>query len=154
MDKACVETGTDYVDVTGEPYFMEQMVQKYGAQAEKSGAVIVNACGFDCIPADCMALRLREMFAPGALSQVEMTHAVRPLSFSVCRFCLFVCLSVCLLVCGVCGVRCVRCVCVRAVYYSLRMPCAACLRLAHDGTRKRWCGNYPALTGDDQATCW
>jgi len=53
--KACVETGTDYVDLTGEPGFWSDMVQEHHAAAEKSGALIVSCCGFDCIPQDVAA---------------------------------------------------------------------------------------------------
>src|SRR6478609_2066064 len=50
--KACAEHGTDYTDLTGEPEFVDRMYVKYNAAAEKSGARIVHACGFDSIPHD------------------------------------------------------------------------------------------------------
>ncbi|MEL6829663.1 MAG: saccharopine dehydrogenase NADP-binding domain-containing protein [Pseudomonadota bacterium] len=49
---ACAATGTDYVDLCGEPAFMAQMIDKYGAAAKASGARIVFSCGFDSIPFD------------------------------------------------------------------------------------------------------
>ncbi len=49
---ACAAAGTDYVDLTGEPEFVDRMFVKYHAQAEASGARIVHACGFDSIPHD------------------------------------------------------------------------------------------------------
>lgn len=49
---ACVEAGTDYVDLCGEPAWMAQMIVKYQAAAEKSGARIVFSCGFDSVPFD------------------------------------------------------------------------------------------------------
>ncbi len=49
---ACVETGTDYVDLCGEPAWMRAMIDKYDAAAKKSGARIVFSCGFDSIPFD------------------------------------------------------------------------------------------------------
>lgn len=52
MVKACVETGTDYCDLTGETQWIQQMVERYQAQAEKTGARIVHCCGFDSIPSD------------------------------------------------------------------------------------------------------
>ena len=54
--KACAEHGTDYTDLTGEPEFVDRMYCKYHATAEKSGARIVHACGFDSIPHDLGAL--------------------------------------------------------------------------------------------------
>lgn len=50
--KACAEVGTDYVDLTGEPEFVDRMYLEHGATAERSGARIVHACGFDSIPHD------------------------------------------------------------------------------------------------------
>jgi len=49
---ACVEAGTDYVDLCGEPAWMAQMIVKYQDKAEKSGARIVFSCGFDSVPFD------------------------------------------------------------------------------------------------------
>jgi short subunit dehydrogenase-like uncharacterized protein len=50
--RACVETGTDYCDLTGEIQWVSQMIKRYGAAAKASGARIVNCCGFDSIPFD------------------------------------------------------------------------------------------------------
>ncbi len=50
--RACVETGTDYCDLTGEAQWMRRMIATYEADAVKSGARIVHACGFDSIPSD------------------------------------------------------------------------------------------------------
>lgn len=47
---ACVDTGTDYVDLCGEPVWMRQTIDKHQAAAEKSGARIMFSCGFDSVP--------------------------------------------------------------------------------------------------------
>jgi short subunit dehydrogenase-like uncharacterized protein len=49
---ACAETGTDYVDLCGEPAWMREMIDAHDAVAKKSGARIVFSCGFDSIPFD------------------------------------------------------------------------------------------------------
>jgi short subunit dehydrogenase-like uncharacterized protein len=49
---ACVKAGTDYVDLSGEPPFMWDMIEKYNDAAKASGARIVHSCGFDSIPFD------------------------------------------------------------------------------------------------------
>ncbi|MEU6315121.1 saccharopine dehydrogenase NADP-binding domain-containing protein, partial [Streptomyces sp. NPDC047014] len=49
---ACAEAGTDYVDLTGEPEFVDRMYVAHDARARETGARIVHACGFDSIPAD------------------------------------------------------------------------------------------------------
>ncbi len=53
---ACTEVGTDYVDLTGESEFVDRMYVRYHAAAERSGARLVHACGFDSIPHDLGAL--------------------------------------------------------------------------------------------------
>lgn len=54
--QACVEEGTHYVDLTGEPEFVEGIEYRYQDQAEKNHVKIVNSCGFDSIPHDLGAL--------------------------------------------------------------------------------------------------
>jgi short subunit dehydrogenase-like uncharacterized protein len=49
---ACAAAGTDYVDLTGEPEFVDAMWIKYHQQAQESGARLVHSCGFDSIPYD------------------------------------------------------------------------------------------------------
>ncbi|OZM70126.1 saccharopine dehydrogenase [Amycolatopsis antarctica] len=49
---ACAETGTDYVDLSGEPEFVDDMYLRHHARAVETGARIVHACGFDSIPYD------------------------------------------------------------------------------------------------------
>ncbi len=49
---ACAEAGTDYVDLTGEPEFVDRMWLKYHARAAETGARLIHSCGFDSIPHD------------------------------------------------------------------------------------------------------
>ena len=49
---ACAATGTDYVDLSGEPAWMHAMIQQHDAQAKASGARLVFSCGFDSVPFD------------------------------------------------------------------------------------------------------
>jgi short subunit dehydrogenase-like uncharacterized protein len=57
---ACAETGTDYVDLCGEPEWMARMIAAYDGQAKASGARIVFSCGFDSIPFDLGVVFLEE----------------------------------------------------------------------------------------------
>merc|ERR1712228_608107 len=50
--KCCAQNGTHYVDICGEPDFMERCAFKYYETAQSTGAIIVSACGFDSIPSD------------------------------------------------------------------------------------------------------
>jgi len=47
---ACAASGTDYVDLCGEPVWMRQMIDAQQANAQQSGARIVFSCGFDSLP--------------------------------------------------------------------------------------------------------
>ncbi len=49
---ACAQSGTDYVDLCGEPAWMRQMIDAHSETAKKTGARIVLSCGFDSIPLD------------------------------------------------------------------------------------------------------
>ncbi|MEO0878470.1 MAG: saccharopine dehydrogenase NADP-binding domain-containing protein [Pseudomonadota bacterium] len=67
---ACVEAGTDYVDLSGEPAWMAEMIDKHQARARETGARIVHSCGFDSIPFDLGVFfvqeRAREAFGAPA----------------------------------------------------------------------------------------
>ncbi len=56
---ACAETGTDYVDLCGEPGWMAQKIPQLQPMAAASGARIVFSCGFDSIPFDLGVLFLQ-----------------------------------------------------------------------------------------------
>jgi short subunit dehydrogenase-like uncharacterized protein len=49
---ACAGAGTDYLDLTGEPEFVDLMYLRYHATAQRTGARLVHACGFDSVPYD------------------------------------------------------------------------------------------------------
>jgi short subunit dehydrogenase-like uncharacterized protein len=49
---ACATAGTDYVDLTGEPEFVDRMYVENDAAAKTSGARLVHCCGFDSVPHD------------------------------------------------------------------------------------------------------
>jgi short subunit dehydrogenase-like uncharacterized protein len=49
---ACAEAGTDYLDLTGEPEFVDTMYLRHHERALQTGARLIHACGFDSIPHD------------------------------------------------------------------------------------------------------
>lgn len=49
---ACAQAGTDYVDLTGEPEFVDLMYARHHTRAAQTGARLVHACGFDSVPHD------------------------------------------------------------------------------------------------------
>jgi short subunit dehydrogenase-like uncharacterized protein len=65
--RACVTSGTDYVDITGEPAFVREVLEQFDGPAREQGLRIVNCCGFDSIPHDLGALFTVKQL-PGARS--------------------------------------------------------------------------------------
>ncbi|MEP1230057.1 MAG: saccharopine dehydrogenase NADP-binding domain-containing protein [Litorimonas sp.] len=57
---AAVKSGTDYVDLCGEPAWMKDIIERYDNDAKKSGARIVLSCGFDSIPFDMGVYALQQ----------------------------------------------------------------------------------------------
>src|SRR3954451_18107831 len=57
---ACAASGTDYLDLCGEPVWMRQMIDAHHATAQSSGARIVFSCGFDSIPFELGVFFLQE----------------------------------------------------------------------------------------------
>jgi short subunit dehydrogenase-like uncharacterized protein len=68
---ACARAGTDYVDLTGEPTFVDLMYVRHHEEAVRSGARIVHACGFDSIPHDLGAYFTVKHLPEGSPLRVE-----------------------------------------------------------------------------------
>ncbi|MCI3238981.1 saccharopine dehydrogenase family protein [Streptomyces spinosisporus] len=49
---ACADSGADYLDLCGEPEFVDLTYVRHDARARETGARLVHACGFDSIPHD------------------------------------------------------------------------------------------------------
>ncbi len=58
--KTCISTGTDYVDLCGEPGFMYKIISECSEEATETGARVVFSCGFDSIPFDLGVLFVQE----------------------------------------------------------------------------------------------
>jgi short subunit dehydrogenase-like uncharacterized protein len=67
---ACAASGTDYLDLCGEPLWMRQMIEAHEATAKSSGARIVFSCGFDSLPFElgvfCVQQEARKVFGAPA----------------------------------------------------------------------------------------
>ncbi|ORX60648.1 saccharopine dehydrogenase [Hesseltinella vesiculosa] len=77
--RSCVEKQCHYVDVTGEPEFVERMQRTYHHQAAKRKTTIVHSCGFDSVPTDMGVLMVKRLYqAKGwTPTQVEMFFRLR-----------------------------------------------------------------------------
>lgn len=63
---ACAAAGTDYLDLTGEPEFVDTCYLRRHGAAERSGARLVHAAGFDSVPHDLGALFTVQQLPAGA----------------------------------------------------------------------------------------
>ncbi len=68
---ACAEAGTDYVDLTGEPEFVDRTYVEHHARAVETGARIVHACGFDSVPHDLGAMFTVQQLPSGVALRVR-----------------------------------------------------------------------------------
>jgi saccharopine dehydrogenase (NAD+, L-lysine-forming) len=57
MVDACLATGTQYVDVTGEPEVFEAVLAR-DAEAVAAGITLLTGGGYDVVPTDCLAAML------------------------------------------------------------------------------------------------
>jgi short subunit dehydrogenase-like uncharacterized protein len=69
--EACIRAGAHYLDISGEPEFIEAVELRHGRAAEAAGVTCVSSCGVDSVPADVGLLycaeRMREAgFLPTA----------------------------------------------------------------------------------------
>jgi short subunit dehydrogenase-like uncharacterized protein len=58
--EACIETGAQYADLTGEMPFVRRMIDRHGAAATAAGVKVVNTSGFEALPADLAVLLAAE----------------------------------------------------------------------------------------------
>ncbi len=72
---AAVETGTHYLDTTGEQPFIRLVFDRYGARAEETGAALVSGMGFDYLPGDMIAALTAE--GMGALEEIAIAYSVQ-----------------------------------------------------------------------------
>lgn len=74
--KACIANGTDQIDISGEPSFLESMQLKYNEDAEKAKVYVLGAAGFDSIPCEMGLQVLKDKFG-GDVNAVETVLKVR-----------------------------------------------------------------------------
>lgn len=56
---ACIDAGTHYCDLTGEPTFVRAMIDAHHAEATEKGVAIVHCSGFDSVPSDLGTFHLQ-----------------------------------------------------------------------------------------------
>ncbi|XP_047980227.1 probable mitochondrial saccharopine dehydrogenase-like oxidoreductase At5g39410 [Salvia hispanica] len=69
---ACVDSGCDYLDICGEPDFMERMEASYHDKAVENGSLVISACGFDSVPAEIgLMFHSKHWAGPAVPNRVE-----------------------------------------------------------------------------------
>ncbi|MFM8527162.1 MAG: saccharopine dehydrogenase family protein [bacterium] len=72
--KAAVETGTHYLDTTGEQPYMKLALDRYSAPAREAGTAVIPGMGFDYVPGDMLAALTAE--GMGELDEVTLAYTV------------------------------------------------------------------------------
>jgi len=73
--EAAAETGTHYLDTTGEQPFIRAAFERHGAQASSSGAALASGMGFDYLPGDMLAALTADGL--GAIDEMTIAYSVR-----------------------------------------------------------------------------
>jgi short subunit dehydrogenase-like uncharacterized protein len=74
--EACATAGTHYADLTGEVQFVRRAIDLHDGTARRTGARIVNACGFDAIPSDLGVLTLHNAVRADGAGDLEQADLV------------------------------------------------------------------------------
>jgi short subunit dehydrogenase-like uncharacterized protein len=71
---AAADTGTHYLDTTGEQPFMRMVFDRYGERAAGTGAALVSGMGFDYLPGDLIAALTADEMGP--LEEIVVAYCV------------------------------------------------------------------------------
>ena len=73
---AAVDAGAIYLDSTGEPPFIRQVFEEFGPRAERTGAVLLTAFGYDYVPGNLAGALALEAAGPTA-ARLQVGYFVR-----------------------------------------------------------------------------
>jgi short subunit dehydrogenase-like uncharacterized protein len=73
---AAVDAGAVYLDSTGEPPFIRQVFEEFGPRAERTGAVLLTAFGYDYVPGNLAGALALQAAGPAA-ARVKVGYFVR-----------------------------------------------------------------------------
>jgi short subunit dehydrogenase-like uncharacterized protein len=79
--EACAQTGTHYLDVTGETPWVRDIILKYEETAKKTGAIIIPEIGVESAPSDLVAYvatrLVRKVWDCGVMDIVASVHELK-----------------------------------------------------------------------------
>jgi short subunit dehydrogenase-like uncharacterized protein len=73
---AAVDAGATYLDSSGEPPFIRQVFEEFGPRAERTGAVLLTAFGYDYVPGNLAGALALQAAGPAA-ARVQVGYFVR-----------------------------------------------------------------------------
>jgi short subunit dehydrogenase-like uncharacterized protein len=73
---AAVDAGAVYLDSTGEPPFIRQVFEEFGPRAQRTGAVLLTAFGYDYVPGNLAGALALQSAGPSA-ARVQVGYFVR-----------------------------------------------------------------------------
>jgi len=73
---AAVDAGAIYLDSSGEPPFIRRVFEEFGPRAERTGAVLLTAFGYDYVPGNLAGTLALEAAGPAA-TRVQVGYFVR-----------------------------------------------------------------------------
>jgi short subunit dehydrogenase-like uncharacterized protein len=73
---AAVDAGAIYLDCSGEPPFIRAVFEEFGPRAERTGAVLLTAFGYDYVPGNLAGALALEAAGPAA-ARVQVGYFVR-----------------------------------------------------------------------------
>ena len=79
MIEGCLAVGAHYLDITGEISVLEHSHAKPQAErAREAGVVLCSGVGFDVVPTDCVALKLKELLPDATRLSLGFETDTRP----------------------------------------------------------------------------
>ncbi len=72
--EACIETETEYCDLTGEVNWVRETIDRYHDEAVAADTRIVHSCGFDSVPADIGTMLVQSFAAETFDTPCEMVR--------------------------------------------------------------------------------
>lgn len=79
MVRACLQTNTHYLDITGEYQIFEQ-IHDLDKEAKSANVMLMPGAGFDVVPSDCLSARLKEQMPDAEDLQLAFTSVGGSLS--------------------------------------------------------------------------
>ena len=73
---AAVDAGAVYLDSSGEPPFIREVFEEFGPRAERTGAVLLTAFGYDYVPGNLAGALALQAAGPGA-ARVQVGYFAR-----------------------------------------------------------------------------